>query len=204
MADKGLRVKGMYGGARLEHIQVEVTQEHLQQFGDCFIKLLAKEAKVDFAKRGWSGRAYDGTADIWDSFSYRIVGERTIEVISTFPRIEMLTAEGLPEHNMTWLTQEAKDKHPMNYHLTEGERERKMRRNGRISNGKRLPLVVPIQSGGTVIFRTAPLKLQDAWVHPGIARFTFIQRALRKANKVCASIFGQAAVEHLIRMSNRR
>lgn len=197
-----LHIKNMKGGVRLEHIQVEVTREHLQKFGNCFIKLLAKEAKVDFAKRGWSGHAYDGTADLWDSFSFRIGGERTIEILSTFPRIEMLTGEGLPKHPMTWLTQEAKDKHPTDYELTKQEKAARMRKTGRVSRGTRLPLVVPIQSGGTVIFRAAPLKLQDAWVHPGIARFTFVQRALRKANKVCAEIFGQAALDAIVKISN--
>ena len=201
MADKGLRIRGLYGGARLERMQVELTREHLNQFGECFVKLVAKEAKVDFAKRGWSGRAYDRSPVLWESFSFRISGERTIEILSTFPRIAMLTADGLPRHKMEWLTQEAKDKHPMDYDLTDEERRRHMKKSGRVSRGNRMPLVVPIEEGGTVVFRVAPLQLANAWVHPGIARFTFIQRAARKAAKECAGIFGQAVIDHILKLN---
>jgi len=218
MPDKGLRVAGLYGGARLDRMKVELTRKHLDQFGKCFVKLIAKEAKVDFAKRGWSGRAYDGTADIWDSFSFRISGDRTIEVLSTFPHIGMLTA-GVPPHDMPWLTQEAHNKQPPN------DKERKvleeradarrlaeeaMQRTKKLGHVRpepvtstRLPLVVPIEVGGTVIFRAAPLKLANAWVHPGIARFTFVERALRKASTSCIQVFGQAALEHLVKMSQK-
>jgi hypothetical protein len=204
VANKGIRVRGLYGGARLERMQVELSRKHLKQFGECFVKLVAKEAKDDFAKRGWVGKAYDGTPPIWESFSYRISGDRTIEILSTFPGLATLTGDGVPEHAMEWLTQEAKDKHPTNYKLTETERKRGMKQSGHVSQGERLPLIVPVEKNGTVIFRAAPLKLEDAWVHPGIARFTFMQRAARKASQVCAHIFGQAAVEYLAKLSNRR
>jgi len=201
VADKGLRIKGFYGGARLKRMNVELTKKHLNQLGNCIVKLISREAKKDFAKRGWSGNAYDGTDPIWDSFSYRIAGGKTIEVVSTFPRIGMLTGDGVPEHDMTWLTQEAKDKHPEDYELTQGERRRRMRKAGKVSQGERLPLVVPVSQGTTVVFRTAPLQLQDAWVHPGIARFTFMERASRMVYKECAPIFALAVAQYLAKVS---
>ena len=58
---------------------------------------------------------------------------------------------------------------------------------GEVSNVKSTsssskPLVVPLTtSTGEVIFRMAPLRTADAWIHPGIARFNFMERAVRKA-----------------------
>ena len=105
---------------------------------------------------------------------------------------------------MVWLTQEHKDRHPSEHKLTPRERELGMKQTGRVSElgrkpGKgRLPLVVPLKTkGGQVIFRTAPLKMQNAWVHPGIARFTFMQKGIKKGRKACIEIIGQEALRQL-------
>lgn len=200
MSDK-LRIKGAYSGPMAERAKVPINRKVVQKLGRCLVQIFSEEAKKDFAKRGWSGHAKDGSKPIWDSFSYRISGERTIEILSTFPDIALLTRGDLPEQDMVWLTQEAKDKNPTNYPLTEGERKRGMKLTGRVSDGERLPLVVPLKKGSTVVLRTAPLTFDNAWVHPGIARFTFMERAMRRGRKECAQLLGQAAVEWLTRGS---
>lgn len=49
--------------------------------------------------------------------------------------------------------------------------------------------VIPIsQSDGTVIFRTTPLTTDKAWIHPGVARYTFLQRGVRKGRMEAAKI----------------
>jgi hypothetical protein len=186
-----INLQKLYGGARLKRMQVDLTPEHMRALGETMVRLLSQESKKDFAKRGWSGEAYDGSPAIWESFSYEVKG-RTLVISSTYPHLNMLV-EGVPEHDMPWLTQEAKKKNPLRYPLTEGERRRGMRQ-----TGTRMPLVVPLRTaGGTVVFRAAPLKLQDAWVHPGIARFTFVERAQRKLGEAAKRVFLQAAMEHL-------
>lgn len=188
MADYA-RVKGVYGGPVGRKLKVPVTKGLLEALGDCLVGAFVKEAKKDFAKRGWSGMARDGSVPIWDSFSYRIRGESTIEIVSTFPDIEVLVNKDIPSRKMTWLTQEAKNANPGKYPLTPRERKAGMKIGGKVRDGKRLPLVVPLKgTGGEVIFRTAPLKTQDAWIHPGIARFTFAQRAVRSGKMGCMEI----------------
>jgi hypothetical protein len=60
----------------------------------------------------------------------------------------------------------------------------------------RKPLVVPLRAeSGEVIFRTAPLKFSDAWVHPGVAKFNFAERAMKKAREDCSQIVAQAALD---------
>lgn len=44
------------------------------------------------------------------------------------------------------------------------------------------PLVVPMQDKktGELVYRTAPLHLTDAWVHPGIAKHNFLVRTITR------------------------
>ena len=188
MAGHG-KVKGIYAGPVAKVLDIPVTKGLLEKLGKCMVAAYVKEAKKDFAKRGWSGEARDGSAPIWDSFSYRIRGDRTIEVLSSFPDIEVLTTQDIPSRRMTWLTQEGKNMKPSQYPVTPREKKLGMKLGGRVSQNKRMPLVVPMKDkSGTVVFRTAPLKMQDAWVHPGIARFTFMERAVRTGKAGCVQI----------------
>lgn len=200
------KIRRIYGGPVGKKIQVPVSDELLRKLGECMVKQFAHEAKKDFAKRGWSGQAQDGSSPIWESFSYRIVGGSTVEVTSTYPGLEQLVSRrGVQRRRMTWLTQEMKDKFPARYPLTAGERRRNMRRGGRVSKGERLPLVVPMTGGGgTVVYRTAPFKTQDAWVHPGIARFNFVERAARKGKTACIEILKREAAMHALRQGLKR
>ena len=144
------RVRGIYGGPVGKKLDIPVTKELLNKLGACLVDAFVKEAKKDFAKRGWSGEACDGSPPIWDSFKYEIRGERTIEVVSSFPDIDVLVSRDIPKRKMTWLTQEEKQKHPWKFPLT--RKETKLRREGKIDRDARLPLVVPLKGeGGQVI-----------------------------------------------------
>jgi len=151
---------------------VEFTPDNLNIIGDIIVKLLSEESKKDFVKRGWSGDDPKGGPPVWDSFSYKIKGKRTLEIHSSFYGMEHLMRQDVPSRKMTWLTQAAKKKSPGKYDMSFLEKKR----------NRRGPLVVPIKDkSGNIIFRTAPLTIAHAWVHPGIAKFTFYERAMRKA-----------------------
>ena len=71
------RVKGVYGKPWSAISKIEISPEVLGQLGDCLIEHIVREAKKDFAKRGWSGRARwgDETSPVlWDSFSHGVKG----------------------------------------------------------------------------------------------------------------------------------
>jgi hypothetical protein len=191
-------MRGVYGKPWSELAGgIPISKKVLNDLGKCLVDVMANEAKKDFARRGWSGVPPGGGTPIWKSFSYKIRGKSTVEILSTFPDIERLM-EGVPKHPMTWLTQEAKDKSPNKYKLTDAERKAGMIRGGKVSDRERRPLVIPVGSGtGTVVFRMAPLKIGDAWIHPGIARFTFMERAIKKGRKACADILGQEIIRQL-------
>lgn len=197
MAD--VRIRGVYGTpwSRLAG-GITLSPKILNQLGKCLVDAIVTEAKKDFAKRGWSGQDPMQGPPIWDSFSYKIVGRSTIEILSTFYGIAEMVSGDIPSRRMDWLTQERKDHFPSSYKLTPAERRAKMRRGGRLSKGQRRPLVVPIKSdAGTVIFRTAPLKTSEAWIHPGIARFTFMERGIKKGREQCAQILGEELIRQL-------
>lgn len=91
------------------------------------------------------------TRDFYTSFSYKIVGN-TVEIESSWPWIETLIDGTNGPYPMKWLTaQEGVKKVPM--------RDR----------------------NGNMVVRTAPLTTDKAWIHPGIAKHTFIQRAFQRA-----------------------
>jgi hypothetical protein len=61
------------------------------------------------------------------------------------------------------------------------------------------PGVLQRSSGGAPVFQMAPLKLADAWVHPGIHRFSFVERARRAAHTAVLQILKEEAVRAVIR-----
>ena len=174
----------VYGGVLAKLAKTASSKEALERMAKAIIKAIVREAKKDFAKRGWKLDDPKGGPPLDESFTFTIVGKKTIEIRSSYWGIEELTSGNIPGRKMEWLTQEAKDKDPKSYPLTPSERKVGMKQMGRVSKGERKPLVVPIKgAGGTVILRTAPLKTTDAWVHPGIAKYTFMERGFRKGRK---------------------
>lgn len=192
------RVRGVYGKPWSKMANIPITKEVLGDLAECLIQSVIEEGLKDFAKRGWSVRDPMGGPDFADSWSYRIRGRSTIEIQSSWYGMAELTSEGIPSRRMTWMTQKHKEDHPERFKLTEGERKRGMKQSGKVSKGERLPLIVPLkQKGGGVILRFAPFETKDAWVHPGIAKFTFMQRGIRKGRKRCVTRLTQEVLKHL-------
>lgn len=189
MAD---RTRALYGGPLAKLADAMASKELLEKMAQCIIDTIVVEAKKDFAKRGWKLDDPKGGPPLDESFSFTILGQRTIEIRSSYFGMTEMTKGDIPSRRMTWLTQQSKEKFPSKYPLTESEKQLGMKRAGRISKKERKLLVVPLQADdGTVIFRMAPLKMRDAWVHPGIAKFTFLERGIRKGRAACAKVIKQ-------------
>lgn len=143
---------------------VPLSRDVLNRLGKCLVDSIVTEAKKDFAKQGsrptprGEPQGLPDSKDFFNSFRYRIVGQRTIEIWSDWPWIDQII-EGRDPYRMSWLV---------------GEK-----------NVKRVPVV---QSGGRVLMRSVPFKTADAWIHPGFARHTFFERGVRKGRKKMAEI----------------
>lgn len=169
---------------------IALTTTILRKLGNCMVKTFSIESKKYLAKRGWNGRDPMGGPELWNSFSYHVIGNRDVEILSSFYGMKELAHGNIPSRRMVWLTQEAKEKNPQNYKLS--PREKTLGMNPMSKN--RMPLIVPIKTkAGTVEFRTAPLKLTNAWVHPGIAKFTFFETAIRNGRKACIDIIRKSS-----------
>jgi len=169
------RVRATYGRTWAKSGKLEVSKAFLDQIGKLIVDIVRTEAKSEFSKRGWSEKDPKGGPNIGESFWHEILGDSTIVVKSSFfGMAELTSSEGIPERKMTWLTQEKN-----------GWKPPKMGEGYPRPKGTKKPLVVPLTTDtGEVIFRMAPLTTADAWIHPGIAKFTFMQRAMRKGRKL--------------------
>jgi hypothetical protein len=154
----------VYGKPFSKMVGKPITMDRnlLNRLGQVLVESVVEEAKKDFAKRNKPGMGrpvgIPDSQDFFDSFSYRVTGNSSLEVYSTWPTIKPLT-EGRDRFKMAWLT----------------------RQNG-------VNVVPIIQPNGTVIFRMAPLNFGEAWIHPGFARHTFIERGIRKGRERMAAI----------------
>jgi len=179
MGDKAkvdLRVRGVYGGAwsKMQGQSIPLTKEILQELGKTLVAAIVVEAKKDLAKQGRAPTA-EGQPEglpsrgrFFESFDFRISGASTIEITCTWPWIDQIV-EGRPPFKMEWLTRE-RGQH-------------------------RVPMVQP---NGTVLVRMAPLTTANAWIHPGFARHTFLERGVRKGREQMMEVIGREAVAKLM------
>lgn len=175
---KGARVKGIYGKpwSRMVGQPIVLDANILNQLGQAIVDAVVAEARKDFAKQGKAPRiegtkkpeGLPDTESFFRSFSYRISGKSTVELLCSWPYIDQIT-EGRGPYPMPWLT-----------------RDRGVN-------------TVPILKDGVVVFRTTPLKISDAWIHPGFARHTFIQRGVRKGREAMSKIMAEAATKVLMK-----
>lgn len=156
----------------------------LRKMGQIIIDCIVEEAHSDWIKQG-GGRTPRGEPEgipgpppfpthktavlpeFLKSFYFEITGESTISILSSWPWIEQIV-EGRDPYPMPWLT-----------------RERGV---------TRVPIV---QNDGTVVFRMTPFRTADAWIHPGFARHTFINRGVRKGRERSLRLLREAFFEEL-------
>ena len=142
---------------------MNLDRKTLQRLGRALVRAIRMEAARTVARQKGlkiegSPESLPDTPRFLDSFGYRIVGRSTVEITCTWPFIEQLI-EGRDPYRMVWLTQQA-------------------------GIGK-VPMTQP---DGTVIIRTTPRQMSDAWIHPGWARHTFIERGVKRGRDRMAEI----------------
>tara|TARA_B100000963_G_C22485852_1_gene606865 strand:- start:154 stop:726 length:573 start_codon:yes stop_codon:yes gene_type:complete len=145
-----------------------IKKKLLRKLGRSLVDHIIYEGRKDLARAGKSARGKpvaDGGGlgeSFFSTVSYRIKGKSTIEVYSDWDWLETLI-QGMPKSKMSSLV---------------ASRNTNLWRNGK--NGK-VRKTLPISDGkGGVVFRVAPLNLEDAWVHPGISKHTFWNRGIAK------------------------
>ena len=142
----------------------------LTKVGKVLVASIVREAKKEASGHQPSQGTPEGIPKdpkFYDSFKYRIVGQSTIEVYSTWPFIQQII-EGRDPYKMTWLTKkEGVDK---------------------------VPIIDPL---GRVIIRSTPANENSAWIHPGFAKHTFIKKGYEMAKAEIKKMYGQQTVKVL-------
>lgn len=159
--------------------EIRLERKDLAFFGKCLVKFVKEEARKDASK---SSQIPD-TKRFFESFSYRVT-TGGIEILSTWPWMEMIVEGTDGPFPMTWLTQEAYAKGG----APDGGSEPQGIRKGPLSDKPKPSKILRIPmraSSGEMVVRTAPLMIRDAWIHPGVAKHNFVNRAFRKAQEVC-------------------
>lgn len=190
---KKASIKPKYGSGgvkwrQLEGATVDIPQEILEQAAQAIVDAVVREAKIAFAKRRKSGKkktasvggvglgpeetklSAKGRPKTPDIFSSfgYRIRNGQIEITSTW-ELMGLYVEGMPRTKMKWATRE-----------------------------RGVPKVPLIQEDGTVVIRTTPLRSSDAWIHPGIAKYGFIQQGIKKGMAEAEKVVVRYAVEALM------
>ena len=168
------RIRGVYGKpwSKLAG-DIPLTRELMDRLGQVILDSVIKEAKKDLAKQGRSPtpkgqpEGLPATDNFFESFSFKVVGKSTVTIISDWDWIEQ-HLEGRKPYPMTWLT--------------------------RAAGVNKVPMV---QKDGTVLVRCTPLTKAGAWIHPGFARHTFLERGIKKAREKMADIVMAEVMEML-------
>lgn len=157
------RIRGTYLKPWSRIAREPLSEGAIKLIGQTLVRNFSSEARRDFALRKWSVRDPMGGPPVHKSFSYRVRGSQ-IEVLSSYYGMDELL-QGVPSRPLTWLTQDADEHNPRRPQ-------------------DRTRLVVPLRGPNkTVIYRTAPQHAADAWIHPGIKKFAFGDRAVRYARR---------------------
>ena len=154
-------LRGAYGKPLGNSVDIKIEKEDLIQFGELCIKYIEQEAR----KSAEYSSALPKDERFFKSFSYRLKGSSTIKIVSDWEWMGIY--QNLQQADLDKEEGFGKPKPFRLSHLT------------RQAGVNKVPMVD--KKTGQVIVRTAPLKVADAWIHPGIARHTFITKGLKRA-----------------------
>lgn len=168
------RVRGSYIGAWAKKIGEQASAEIVRRMADILQEEVRKAAREEANPRvKGSGKPMEvpNSESFFNSFKTRVVGKKTVEVVSTYPFIRALT-EGKGPYRMTWLTRAAG-----------------------------VPVVPIERADGTVILRATPGTGDRPWVHPGFKAHKFLEVAVKRARarlvEVSQEALGDAAVANI-------
>ena len=163
------KVKGIYGGlfAKKGGFKLEANDTVLHKLGELAVKYVEQEA----TKVAGRSRGLPKSDKFLKSFSYKIVGKKTIQIESSWPYVKF---ESYMKGRRGWRVGKPGKVIPM--------RDK--------SSGQLIFRTVP-----------ADLKVGDCtmWCHPGLARHTFVQRGLKRAKDEILAKYGQTIIGNHLR-----
>ncbi|MBL96758.1 MAG: hypothetical protein CMF52_02995 [Legionellales bacterium] len=168
LGSKGFKVAGIYGGlmARKGGFKVDEDKTALHEVGKLAVKYIKQEA----TKIAGRPKGLPKSAKFLNSFSYKIVGKRTIKIESSWPHVKF---ESYQKGKRPWRVGKPGARIPL-----------------RTASGELIFRTVPadLQIGNCKV-----------WCHPGLSKHTFIKRALARAKKEVVAKHGPTMAGQTLR-----
>lgn len=183
-------LRSVYGGPLFKSVggKINLTPGLLQKAGATILESVRRAIREDVAKSRAVARGRGKPVPLPDSqrfvesFQFRVKGKSTLEFYSDWPTAEAHTKtpdeRGLQARGendqpirptqgfpMTWLVQ---------------------------PDVKKVPIIT---SDGVTLVRTAPMTTQEAWIHPGFIKYTFLERGVRKGRVQFIEDYAQEIVD---------
>ena len=189
MPEEGARLRGLYGkpASKAAGQSIPLTMQQLRRYGELMLEAVRKEAKKDMQaqqkRQTGDPVGLPQSKKFLDSFSYKIKGRSTVEIVSSWPTASLHTepiknardldrkrASATPEFKMWWLVR------------------------------NQVPYAKLELENGEVIIRTTPDPQQGdkPWIHPGYRRYTFLERGIRKGREEFVREIAAEAVAQLL------
>lgn len=171
---RGAKLKSVYGRplSKMVGHTGPPPKDLLEKFGASMVTCVVSEARSDFEKYGLKKKRGDPTtipdSELFFKSFGYVVNGSSVSLTSTWAGIDSLI-NGRGPFKMRWLTQ------------------------------ARGVDVVPMKDDtGVVLFRTTPVRISDAWVHPGIRKHDFIRRGIERAKRDAVGSIIDDAVKNLL------
>ena len=139
-----------------------------------FGRLWVKYIRLEIKKAALKSTFIPRGKEFPNSFSYVVEGQNTVAIYSSWPWLEIITEGTRGRYKMAWLTQE-----------------------------KGVDVVPMVQRDGSIAFRNTPLTIGKAWIHPKIAKHTFMNCAYDRALAETAEAIVVKAMEDAPRTRKR-
>lgn len=178
MGNDYVRVKGVYGTpwSKLAGKSVEVTPLVMQKLADAVLEGVRYEIRRSLAlgaNVGGRGRPIPLPDSSGFLESFQVKIRGSKTVeVSTNWPFAKSWDEGKESFEMTWLKQ------------------------------PKVKIVPIITSTGETILRTAPLQTEDAWIHPGFAKYNFLSKGIARGRKNAANIVRDELILPLLKKSS--
>jgi len=164
MGDEYVRVRGVYATpwSKLAGKKIEITPAIMQKLGVAVLEGVRYEIRRSIAlAASMKGRGSPRSLPVSPEFieSFQFKIRGARTVeIETDWPFAKAFEEGKAPYEMTWLKQ------------------------------PKVKIVPIITSSGETILRTAPLQTEDAWIHPGFAKYNFLSKGVKRGRENAAAI----------------
>lgn len=184
----GKTLKSAYTGTIGKNAKIELTRDQVELIGTVILEQIREEIAEDTKKAGGfrgAGQpvALPNTKKFADSFSFKIIGDRTLEFTSDWPTARAHTLGQSKDLEMGSKNKGSTGEFQMKWLIS-----------------PQVPYARIVQSNGKIVVVATPNPADgDAmWVHPGFRKYSFLERGIRKGKQKALEIIAAQMTAQLL------